>query len=85
MEPNYPLLEHICKGSDRNVDPHLKKMLLDLVDKPLDEYRAGLHKALDFSAHASWTSDFRPPGAKNPLLSNNGNNEQCYCEIVERV
>jgi hypothetical protein len=58
MEPNYPLLECICQGSDRNVDPQLKKMLLALKDKPLAEYRAGLHKALDFSAHASWTSGF---------------------------
>jgi hypothetical protein len=58
VQPNYPLLEKICEGSDRAVDPQLKEMLLALKDKPLEEYCAGLHKALDFSAYASWTSDF---------------------------
>ena len=59
IEPNIPLIEEICKGSDRAVDPMLKEMLLSLKgNKSLADYRAGLHKALDFSAHASWTSDF---------------------------
>jgi len=57
-QPNFPLIEKICEGSDREVDQGLKEMLLALKDKPLEEYRTGLHKALDFSAYSSWTSDF---------------------------
>ena len=57
-QPNYGFIKAIIEGPDRQVDPVLKDLLRNLDGKPLDEFRAGLHKALDYAARGSLSSDF---------------------------
>lgn len=73
VQPNYQLLELAASGSDRQVDPILKKMLLELArpsavlllagvwaapEAEIVRVRTGLHKALDLSVHGALCSDF---------------------------
>ena len=73
LRPNYGLLELAATGSDRMVDPRLAEMLRELArpsaivllaevwaapDAEVARVRTGLHRALDWAAHAAWASDF---------------------------
>lgn len=56
--PNFHFLRGIADGPESQIDQKMADMIRDVLDKPLPEVRAGLHKALDFGARFSLCSDF---------------------------
>lgn len=58
MEPNYKLISGLASGPDTHIGARLKEILAELDEKPVNEVRRGLHKALDFGARYALASDF---------------------------
>lgn len=58
IEPNHEFLRALSEGPESHMDPKLAKMIADLVGKPQQEVRQGLHQALDYGARYALCSDF---------------------------
>lgn len=56
--PNFRFLQGIADGPESQIDRQMADMVRAVLDKPLPEVRAGLHKALDFGARYGLCSDF---------------------------
>lgn len=56
--PDIALLTMLASGPDSQIDPKMAAMIMAVLDGPISEAKAGLHKALDHGARYSWASSF---------------------------
>lgn len=56
--PNHELLEHLSKAPDSQVEAKLAQHIGQLVGKPTEEVKVGLHQALDYGARYALCSGF---------------------------
>jgi len=56
--PNYELIKRLSTGPETQIDAQLATILKELENKPLEEVRTGLHRALDYGARYALASSF---------------------------
>lgn len=58
ITPNFHFLNELSRGPHTQIDAHMGAMIRDLDDRPLDEVKSAIHKALDFGARYALASTF---------------------------
>lgn len=56
--PNFPFIEGMAFGPESQIDPQMAQVLKDTLDKPLEEVKQGLRKAMDIGARYALCSGF---------------------------